>query len=327
MGETPGHLGPEPTGQGRGCRVGERQGPRRLQRRPWAQGPASGLLPSRHPGQDSQLPPTLAEAAGTPMAPARGQRKQAGVRGHPRSPESASPPETKSGHLLRVCGAQDLGPLRLSMWTPQLCLPQLKSPVSLHLPPHPLEMLFSDDRRNSQGGWERRGWGASRGGQGQGGSPGQPARTCSQEPGTQPVQTQLSLWGQRPRDNACSRRRPPTRGWERAWTHRPRGQRGPGVTPAQVRGTEGQAARRGCSPGLVPADPGGRGGGGSDVWTIRPHGEESTCCAGAPGLTPGWGRSPGDGSGSPLQCPCLDNPVDRGAWRATVHGSQRIGHD
>ena len=35
---------------------------------------------------------------------------------------------------------------------------------------------------------------------------------------------------------------------------------------------------------------------------------------------PGSGRSPGEGNGNPLQYPCLGNPVDRGAWRATVHG-------
>ena len=34
----------------------------------------------------------------------------------------------------------------------------------------------------------------------------------------------------------------------------------------------------------------------------------------------GSGRSPGGGNGSPLQCSCLGNPTDRGAWRATVHG-------
>ena len=34
----------------------------------------------------------------------------------------------------------------------------------------------------------------------------------------------------------------------------------------------------------------------------------------------GSGRSPGGGNGSPLQCSCLENPMDRGAWRATVHG-------
>ena len=37
------------------------------------------------------------------------------------------------------------------------------------------------------------------------------------------------------------------------------------------------------------------------------------------GLIPGLGRSPGGGHGNPLQCSCLENPMDRGAWRATVH--------
>ena len=34
---------------------------------------------------------------------------------------------------------------------------------------------------------------------------------------------------------------------------------------------------------------------------------------------PGWGRSPGGGNGNPLQYSCLENPMDRGAWWATVH--------
>ena len=38
------------------------------------------------------------------------------------------------------------------------------------------------------------------------------------------------------------------------------------------------------------------------------------------GLIPGLGRSPGDGNGNPLQSSCLENPMDRGAWRATVRG-------
>ena len=38
------------------------------------------------------------------------------------------------------------------------------------------------------------------------------------------------------------------------------------------------------------------------------------------GLNPGWGRSPGGGHGNPLQYSCLENPMDRGAWWATVHG-------
>ena len=42
---------------------------------------------------------------------------------------------------------------------------------------------------------------------------------------------------------------------------------------------------------------------------------------------PGFGRSPGGGDGSPFQYSCLENPTDRGAWRATVLGSQRVSHD
>ena len=37
------------------------------------------------------------------------------------------------------------------------------------------------------------------------------------------------------------------------------------------------------------------------------------------GLIPGLGRSPGGGHGNPLQYPCLENPMDRGAWQAMVH--------
>ena len=42
--------------------------------------------------------------------------------------------------------------------------------------------------------------------------------------------------------------------------------------------------------------------------------------AGDAGLLPGSGRSAGGGNGNPLQYSCLGNPVDKGAWRATVHG-------
>ena len=52
----------------------------------------------------------------------------------------------------------------------------------------------------------------------------------------------------------------------------------------------------------------------------RLSGKESTCSAGDEGLTPGLGRSPGEGKGKPLQYSCLENPTERGAWRATVHG-------
>ena len=38
------------------------------------------------------------------------------------------------------------------------------------------------------------------------------------------------------------------------------------------------------------------------------------------------GRSPGRGNGKPLQYSCLENPMDKGAWQATVHGSQRVRH-
>ena len=54
--------------------------------------------------------------------------------------------------------------------------------------------------------------------------------------------------------------------------------------------------------------------------------KESTCNAGDLGSIPGLGRSPGGGNGNPLQYSCLGNPMDRGAWRATVLGSQRLGH-
>ena len=42
--------------------------------------------------------------------------------------------------------------------------------------------------------------------------------------------------------------------------------------------------------------------------------------AGVIGSIPGSGRSPGGGHGNPLQDSCLENPMDRGAWWATVHG-------
>ena len=42
---------------------------------------------------------------------------------------------------------------------------------------------------------------------------------------------------------------------------------------------------------------------------------------------PGLGRFPGEGNGNPLQYSCLEHPMDRGAWRATVCGVARVGHD
>ena len=44
-------------------------------------------------------------------------------------------------------------------------------------------------------------------------------------------------------------------------------------------------------------------------------------------LISGSARSPGGGHSNPLQYSCLENPMDRGAWWATVHGSQRVGHN
>ena len=53
--------------------------------------------------------------------------------------------------------------------------------------------------------------------------------------------------------------------------------------------------------------------GGSEV-------KASACNVGDPGSIPGSGRSPGKGNGNPLQYSCLENPMDGGAWWATVHG-------
>ena len=47
---------------------------------------------------------------------------------------------------------------------------------------------------------------------------------------------------------------------------------------------------------------------------------ESACNVGNTASIPGSGRHPGEGNGNPLQYSCLENPVDRGAWQATVHG-------
>ena len=49
--------------------------------------------------------------------------------------------------------------------------------------------------------------------------------------------------------------------------------------------------------------------------------KESACSAGVLGSIPGSGRSPGGGNGNLLQYSCLENPMDREAWQATVHGA------
>ena len=61
-----------------------------------------------------------------------------------------------------------------------------------------------------------------------------------------------------------------------------------------------------------------------------PHssvGKESACNAGDLALIPGLGRSPGEGNGNLLHYSCLENPMDRGAWQATVQGVARVGHN
>ena len=52
-------------------------------------------------------------------------------------------------------------------------------------------------------------------------------------------------------------------------------------------------------------------------------GKESACNVGDLGSIPGLGRSPGGGLGNPLQYSCPENPMNRGAWWATVHGSAK----
>ena len=49
-------------------------------------------------------------------------------------------------------------------------------------------------------------------------------------------------------------------------------------------------------------------------------GKASAYNVGDLGSIPGLGRSPGEGNGNPLQYSCLENPMDGGAWKATVHG-------
>ena len=51
--------------------------------------------------------------------------------------------------------------------------------------------------------------------------------------------------------------------------------------------------------------------------------KDPTVSAGNLGSTPGSGRSPGEGNVNPLQYCCLENSMDRGAWRATVHGGHK----
>ena len=56
------------------------------------------------------------------------------------------------------------------------------------------------------------------------------------------------------------------------------------------------------------------------IYTCGSDGKKSACNAGDLGSIPGSGKSPGKGHCNPLQNSCLENPKDRGAWQATVHG-------
>ena len=78
--------------------------------------------------------------------------------------------------------------------------------------------------------------------------------------------------------------------------------------------TAGDAGDLGSIPGSGRSPGGGHGFRGSS------EGKESTCDAGDMGLIPRSRRSPGGGNGNPLWYSCLGNPMDRGAWWATVHG-------
>ena len=55
--------------------------------------------------------------------------------------------------------------------------------------------------------------------------------------------------------------------------------------------------------------------------------KESAFSAGDSGSILGLERCPGEGNGNPLQYSCMENPMDRGAWQATVCGVTRVGHD
>ena len=57
--------------------------------------------------------------------------------------------------------------------------------------------------------------------------------------------------------------------------------------------------------------------------TVIKHPPADAGDAGDVGSIPGWGRSPGRGTGNPLQHSCLENSMDRGVWWAAVHGLQK----
>ena len=72
-----------------------------------------------------------------------------------------------------------------------------------------------------------------------------------------------------------------------------------------------KAAVHFVSPSLIPH---GRWGRGAQGGAGSSAGKESACNAGDRGLSPVSGRSPEEGNGNPLQCPCLEKSMDREAW-------------
>ena len=111
-----------------------------------------------------------------------------------------------------------------------------------------------------------------------------------------------------------------------AWFQR--GQREPGTAPPgddSPRGVSGDPAcpqTSGSVDACLPVPGGGVTGALMHHWDF-PGGSDSKASAynaGDPGSIPGSGRSPGEGNGNPLQYSCLENPMDREAWWATVHG-------
>ena len=63
------------------------------------------------------------------------------------------------------------------------------------------------------------------------------------------------------------------------------------------------------------------------VFPLAQSVKESICNAGDQGSIPESRRFPEEGNGNPLQYSCLENPMDRGAWWAIVHGIARVRHD
>ena len=61
-------------------------------------------------------------------------------------------------------------------------------------------------------------------------------------------------------------------------------------------------------------------------WATRDY-KNLPASTGDEGLFPGLGRSPGGGNGNPLQCSCLGNPMDEGAWQAAVHGVAKVEYN